>query len=389
MRSGTNCTITSGEVYSWAQSWLVQAKLVKDHGWRCSAAAIVAVALRAAARSISISAACRDLAHAPSDQAAMTALEDGLPKTFPVLERRLNEALVGHLPRRMTRRAWAIAIDLHLNPYYGQPQRSRNEIYYGQPKQGTTKFHAYASACIVEHGRRYTVALTWVRRHESLVTVLRRLLERIREIELKIKRFLLDREFFNLPVVEFLQGENLPFLMPVKFAGRAPKKGRKLTGLRAIRQRPAGWCSYTMKSGKRRADIRVCVGYRRYRNRHNGKQSRQKLLFAAWKVQGSPTEIRERYRKRFGIETSYRQRRQGRIYTCTRDPRLRLFFVALGFILRNVWVWIHQTRLADGRSNGLALHLELLRFKQMLDWIAHEIVVLYHDGTAPCVVRPP
>ena len=224
MRSGTNCTITSGEVYSWAQSWLVQAKLVKDHGWRCSAAAIVAVALRAAARSISISAACRDLAHAPSDQAAMTALEDGLPKTFPVLERRLNEALVGHLPRRMTRRAWAIAIDLHLNPYYGQPQRSRNEIYYGQPKQGTTKFHAYASACIVEHGRRYTVALTWVRRRESLVTVLRRLLERIREIELKIKRFLLDREFFNLPVVEFLQGENLPFLMPVKFAGRAPRK---------------------------------------------------------------------------------------------------------------------------------------------------------------------
>ena len=36
MRSGTNCTITSGEVYSWAQSWLVQAKLVKDHGWRCT-----------------------------------------------------------------------------------------------------------------------------------------------------------------------------------------------------------------------------------------------------------------------------------------------------------------------------------------------------------------
>ncbi len=154
MRSRTNSTITSGEVYSWTQSWLVQAKLVKDHGWRCTAAAIAAVALRAAARSISISAACRDLAHAPSDQAAMTALEDGLPKTLPVLERRLNKALVGHLPRRMTRRAWTIAIDLHLDPYYGQPQRSRNEIYYGQPKQGTTKFHAYASACIVEYGRR-------------------------------------------------------------------------------------------------------------------------------------------------------------------------------------------------------------------------------------------
>jgi IS4 transposase len=40
-------------------------------------------------------------------------------------------------------------------------------------------------------------------------------------------------------------------------------------------------------------------------------------LFAAWRVKGSPTEIRERYRKRFGIETSFRQLRQARIYT---DP---------------------------------------------------------------------
>ena len=75
-----------------------------------------------------------------------------------------------------------MAIDWHLTPYYGEPHRSRNELYYGKPRQGTKKFHAYASACIVEHGQRYTLALTWVRRHESMVVVLRRLLARIREI---------------------------------------------------------------------------------------------------------------------------------------------------------------------------------------------------------------
>ena len=131
---------------------------------------MLAIVLRAAGRSISVSAACRDLARAPSDQAVMTALEEGLPKTLLVLERRLNEALSGYLPRRMRRREWEVAIDWHLDPYYGQPYRSRNEIYYGQPKQGTTKFHAYASACIVEYGRRYTLALTWVRRHESTIS---------------------------------------------------------------------------------------------------------------------------------------------------------------------------------------------------------------------------
>lgn len=389
MRSGTNCTITSAEVYSWAQECLLQAKLAKDHGWLCTATVVLGIVLRAAARSISVSAACGDLARGPSDQAVMTALEDGLPKTLTVLERRLNNALVDYLPRRICRRAWEVAIDWHLDPYYGLPYRSRNEIYYGQPKQGTTKFHAYASACIVEYGRRYTLALTWVRRHESTITVLRRLLARIREIGLKTRCLLLDRAFFNVAVIAFLQQENLPFLMPVKLSGRRPKNPRKPTGLRWIKRQAAGWYSHTMKSGAQQATFSVCVGYRHYRNRKDGKQRCQKLLFAAWRVRGSPTDIRERYRKRFGIETSYRQRRQGRIYTCTRNPHLRLFFVALAFILRNVWVWIHQMHLAEGSGDGLTLRLELLRFKRMLDWIVHEVMILFHDGPTPYVTRPP
>ena len=218
MRSGTNCSITSCEVYSWTRECLLQAKLAKDHGWRCTAAVVLAIVLRAAARSISVSAACRDLADGPSDQAVMTALEEGLPKTLSVLERRINDALIGYLPRAVRRHRWEVAIDFHLDPYYGQPLKSRNEIYYGQPKQRTTKFHAYASACIVEYGRRYTLALTWVRRHESKIKVLGRLLARIREIGLKIRCLLVDREFFNVPVMAFLQQQNLPFLMPVKFS---------------------------------------------------------------------------------------------------------------------------------------------------------------------------
>jgi hypothetical protein len=387
MRSVTNCIITSGEVYSWCRNCLLQAKLVKDHGRLCTAAVVLGIVLRAAARSISVSAACCDLGRGPSERAVLTALGDGLPKTLVVLERRLGEALVGYLPRRVCRRAREVAIDLHLDPYYGQPYKSRNEIYYGQAKQGTTKFHAYASACIVEYGRRYTLALTWVRRHESTVTVLRRLLARIREIGLKIRCLLLDRGFFSVAVMALLQQEKLPFLMPVKISGRCPKKGSKATGLRAIRRQSAGWYSHTMRSGKQEVTFSVCAGYRHYRKA--GKSRNQKLLFAAWRVHGSPTEIRERYRKRFGIETSYRQRRQGRIYTCTRNPYLRLFFVVVAFILRNVWVWIHQTRLAEGSGNTMMLHLELLRYKRMLYWIAREVDVLYHDGSTIYTAQPP
>ena len=55
-----------------------------------------------------------------------------------------------------------LAIDLTLIPYHGQPFRDLDEIYRGQAKDGTSHFHAYATAYVVRHGQRYTVALTGV-----------------------------------------------------------------------------------------------------------------------------------------------------------------------------------------------------------------------------------
>jgi hypothetical protein len=385
MRSRTSDSISSHEVHECAIQGLLQAKLLKDHGWLCSAVVVWNVLLRAAARMTSVFAACRDLANAPSDQAMYDALKDGLPKTLPVLERRLNEALMsGALPRWMRRRKWEVAIDWHLEPYYGEPQHSRNELYYGKPQAGTTKFHAYATACIVQYGVRYTLALTWVRRHEQTVVVLKRLLARIREIELKIGCVLLDRAFYNVPVIQWLQAEELPFLMPVVFRGRPPKKGRPRTGLHVLKRQPAGRYSHTLKNRKQTATVSVYVAYRTHRNRKDGRRVQQKLLFAAWRVTGTPTAIRERYRLRFGIETSYRQMRQAKIVTSSRNPRLRLLFVAVALILRNLWVWLHQTRLADGTGEQITLRLERLRFKRLLDWLAHAVTTLLHDGSIPC-----
>lgn len=388
MRSRKNPTISNRQVHEWTSNRLVQAKLVKDHGPLCTAAVVLNVVLRAAARLISLCAACDDLANGPCGQSVLNALHDGLPKTLSVLERRLNAALTGDLlPPRMKRRKWEIAIDWHLVPYYGQPLASRNELYYGKPKAGTKYFHAYATACITYHGSRYTLALTWVRRHESTVVALRRLLARIRELDVKIRYLLLDRAFFNVPVAEFLQAENLPFLMPVMFRGRAPKNKRaRRTGLHWIKQQKAGWYSHTLRNKRRTVNVRVCVAYRTSRHRRTGKRRQDKLLFAAWRVGGTPKEIKTRYRLRFGIESSYRQLRQARIYTCTRCPRLRLAFIAIALILRNMWVWIHDTILAEKRGPKRTINLAKLRFKRLLEWIAQTVVDVIRSPSTGCSV---
>jgi Transposase DDE domain len=386
MRPSKEARLSGAQIHQWALQWLVEARLLRDHGPVCTALAVWNVLLRAAARLTSLVGACRDLSAAPSPQAAFQALKGGLPRTLPVLEGRLNDALLGAGLRRLRRRAWPVAIDWHLVPYYGRPQRSHNEIYRSKPRQGTSRFHAYATACIVQAGRRYTLALTWVRRHETSVVVLRRLQARLRKLDLRIKLLLLDRFFFGVPVTALLQELRVPFLMPVADRGRKPRKRKRVTsGLRWLRRQKAGWYRHTLKRGQRAVQISVCVCYHSYRRRDSGERRRQKLLFAAWRVRGAPREIHRRYRTRFGIETSYRQARQARIHTCTRDPRVRLVFVAVALLLRNLWVWVHAEVLARGSHRAEAPQLERLRFRQLLDWVAGAVATLMHDGSTPCI----
>ena len=50
-----------------------------------------------------------------------------------------------------------------------------------------------------------------------------------------------------------------------------------------------------------------------YTHKKTGKRRSKKLLYVVWKVRLTPSEIRETYRTRFGIETSYRQMNEEKI----------------------------------------------------------------------------
>ncbi|HVQ86210.1 MAG TPA: hypothetical protein VMS84_15910, partial [Mycobacterium sp.] len=215
----------------------------------------------------------------------------------------------------------------------------------------------------------------------------RRLLARLRQLGLRIELLLLDRYFFGVPVTALLQELRVPFLMPVADRGRKPRKRRRATsGLRWLRRQKAGWYRHTLRRGRQEVTISVCVCHHSYRRRAGGRRRRQKLLFGAGRVRGAPREIHRRYRTRFGIEASYRQARQARIPTRTRDPRVRLVFVAVALLLRTVWVWVHAEVLARGGDPAAEPQLGRLRLRQLLDWVAWAVEALMHDGSTPCVV---
>src|SRR5207237_376963 len=162
-----------------------------------------------------------------------------------------------------------------------------------------------------------------------------------------------------------------PFADPAEiYRGQAPADGQ-LRGLRAIRAtHPTGVATYSWAPhgpGRRRVTVALCVCRRRRRDR----RGHGCFLYACGRVRATPAWVKTLYRRRFGIETSYRQMNRARIRTTTRRPALRLLFVGVALLLRNLWAWLHWTALARRRRGGRRVQLERLTFATMLLWLAH------------------
>jgi hypothetical protein len=337
----------------------------------CSLATLLDVVVWTAAQTLSIFAACLRLKDGFSDQTIRSHLRKALPKRLHILQARLNKALQTPLPAKTRRRARDVAFDVHDIPFHGKP-RQKNHVVGRAAKSGTTKFFAYATACLVERGHRYTLGVVWIRKNDSTKTIVERLLASVAESGVRIQKLLLDRGFFSQPVMKLLQTMNVPFVMPVAFRGRKPKPGRKHTGLRAFLQKPAGWYLFTHGKGASAVRTRVWVTYKTYRHHRTGRRQSKKLVYVSWRVGGTGLTIREGYRKRFGIESSYRQLGQARIRTSTTDPLLRLFFVGASLLLRNVWVWAQWLLFGEQNEPAKLRDIKCFQFKRLLSDLACE-----------------
>ena len=237
--------------------------------------------LAAAARITSLSDACRRFADAPSDETERKALLATLPD-YAELQRQLNAAIAGHLPKVLRRRLQKLAIDLTLIPYHGRPFRDLDEIYRGQAKSGTSHFHAYATAYVVRHGHRYTVALTGVKKGEPLKDVVQRLLRQAARVGVRTRLILLDRGFYSVAVVRYLQAA-----LPVRDAGGLPwalaQGSGGPTGSYVFRTwKKSGWSTSTLADAKKRtATVSIYVKCRNYRGQWK-RHGRQALIYAYW-----------------------------------------------------------------------------------------------------------
>jgi hypothetical protein len=324
------------------------------------------ILLRAASRGDSIEHTVRSLEGAPSGNGIryhLDKLED-----MGSLEGQLNAALRSRIPPKIANKRHRMAIDLHLIPYYGVPTDAEAPyIYRSQAKSGTTRFFAYATVYVICRNKRVTLGIHAVPCHETLVATVTYLLAMLSPLRVRVKRLCLDRGFYSVPVIRWLKALNIPFLMPAVIRG---KQG----GTRALlKGRTSYATTYTIESpqyGSVTCQMRVICTYLKG---FKGQHGIHYLLYVVHRIPVALHQIHHYYRERFGIETSYRIKNHCRIRTTTKNPVTRFLFVALAFILVNLWVYLLWYFVSRPRPGGQLVYQELFRLKTMLEFLSHAV----------------
>jgi hypothetical protein len=382
MRKSTT-PLTPAQVYRFAIDFCQPHLDFRGKG-KVTTTILLTVLFAAAARVSSISETCRRLADAPGETAFATALYAEI-FCLEQLKRKVNAAFRAHLPRALRRRRkrpLRVIIDLTLLPYYGAHRLDNLEIYRSQKKAGTRSFFAYATAYVLLHGQRFTLAVTPVTRSERLKEVLQELLHVVGRAGIRPGLLLLDRGFYKAEIIRYLQRARRPFLMPVVCHGRPADHPKGPSGSKVFQlMRKSGWFNHTVgdaqKKGRAKATVSICVKRARLTDRH-GRKKWDTWVYAYWGIAPKRVDwVKKTYRQRFGIETSYRQMNQCRIRTTTKRFNVRFLYVAIGLLLRNLWVWLHHVVLSTPRRGCRRYNWERLRVERMLLWLEQVAAELY------------
>lgn len=274
---------------------------------------------------------------------------------LPTLTAGLVRALHGVLlfSRRDRRRRWRVAIDTHGVPFYGDPKTPG--VSGGHKKQGTHYSFAYATAVLTHKRRRYTVGLTpcgGLKPHEVVAA----LFAQLDAHGLGVLGVALDSAFDSGETILFLQARKVHFAVPLRRKGKGPNRRNDCF---SWGHGTIGTATWVAEQTRRTVAVRVLVWARPGAKAQSpegspvpeaGRKGAEPaaavrvLAFGGWGERGAVTEARrarlarQRYRERFGIETSYRQKNQMSGWTTSRDPAYRLLLEGIGYLVRQVWV---------------------------------------------------
>lgn len=300
----------------------------ETEGYRITTQMTRDVLSKAAVENSSVEAVCGDLQGMVDSNTLRESLLRALDQySLREHEAEMNAALAGTVPVQIGRRGVQIAIDWHDEPFYGKTPALLSATCRGMAKAGSTHFFRLASVYLIDKTARFTLGVTYVLPEDEMVSVVARLLDRVQVAGFEDTIAYLDKGFCTGPVLRLLQQRRQKAVLACPIRGKAG-------GTKALCKGRASYVTeYTFTDGTRVQAVMVATRV----PDATGKRRRKWLLFVTVALNWSPQQVYQRYRRRFGIECSYRILRQCRASTSSRHPAFRFLLLGLALLLQNIW----------------------------------------------------
>jgi putative transposase len=380
--------LTDQEVLDYARTGLQEHLPLVAEGYQCSTTALLDALLGIAVGRDTLESVCADWLDIPDSDTIRGYLNEQLTvEGLSELERRLNTALAAEIPQRVWQQARDVAIDLHDRPYYGKTPQEEGLWVRGKAKNGTTRFYRVATAYVMQNGLRVTLALCFFLPGDTVVTVLDALLRRVRIVGINMNRLFLDKGFAGIAVLEHLTQRGQPALIACPIRGKTGGTHALCRGNKSYRT------SYTFKNAMKSFTAELAVRRAFTTANRTGRMKRRAtwLIFILIHLDWSPRQARKSYRRRFGIETSYRCAGLVRGWTTSRNPAYRFLLIGLSFFLLNVWLhlrWLFTQVPRRGRRRLAARRFQLVRLAKFITRALQQRHGCIHHIVAPALPRP-
>jgi putative transposase len=348
------------DVHAYTHKILKEHLKIKADGYICKTDMIFNVLLKASAENSSLEAACADLEETADSNTIREYINDALPiKELRDQEKQVNASLACCTPEDLVRTDIEIAIDFHDEPFYGKQESLRKVTCASQAKKGSTHFVRIATAYIIWRQVRLTLAVRYVLPEEETLEILKFLLKRLKKLGFTAKVLYMDKGFASTAIIQYLTEQKQPTIIACPIRG-------KQAGTRALcRGRSSYSTTYTFTDG---TQSNIAMKASLVPNA-SGKLRRKWLAFILILSDWKPDKVYQEYRRRFGVECSYRMLRRVRASTTSRNPALRFFLLGIGLILVNAWVflrWTFSRLMARGPRRVDTSRFHLHRFTKFL-----------------------
>lgn len=356
-----NYRLNAEDVHRMLLDRMEQHLSLKTEGYRSSTEQTFNLLLKAVAEGSSLEAVCADSCGVVDSNTVREQLNAGLRVSeLRQQEAEMNAALQAAIPVGMPSGGLEVAIDTHDEPFYGKTPELRAYTCKTQAKAGTTHFFRIASAYVIWREVRLTLALSYVLPHDSLPEVVDKLVTRLKQIGLHATVLYMDKGFCSGAVMDYLQRSGQTALLACPIRG-------KHGGIRALCQGRGSFSTdYTFTDG---TPAHLVLVDTRVHDPKTKRKQRKWLAFVLVHLDWSPQQVLSKYRRRFGIEASYRILRQVKVLTNSRNPALRFFLLGLGLLMQNVWVlarWLFTRRPGKGRHKLIPSLLRFACFRKLL-----------------------